>query len=70
MFCHAIVLWCIGGCDFVLDAMFFKVLLDMVGHIFTSSVRAEGFNLLACFQFCPSDKHLEQFSNFRLLLQG
>jgi len=37
-FHHAVVLWCIGSGDFMLDATFFKILLDVIGHVFTSSI--------------------------------
>ena len=45
MFCHTIVLWHVGGGNFMLDTMLSKVLLDVASHVLTPSIGAEDLYL-------------------------
>jgi hypothetical protein len=49
VFCHTVVLRCISGGDFMLDAVLLKVLLDMAGQVLAPSIRVEDLHLLSCF---------------------
>lgn len=69
MFHNAVVLWCVSGGDFVLDAAVLKVLLDMAGHIFAPSIRTEDFHLLTHLEFHTSDECLEMVADLRLILE-
>ena len=70
MLCNTIVLRHVSSCNFVLNAVLIELVLNVLSHILTPSIRVEGLHFIACLQFSLSNKSFEHFANLRFCLKG